>query len=62
MGLMGGTFIDALYLTFSSTMMSIAMLSHTNGKMKAPTLPILRHDQQLLFTSSLHGTLEELQV
>jgi len=54
MDLMGGTFFDALYLAFSSTMMLIAM----HGKMKAPTLPILRNGQQL---PSLHGALQELQ-
>jgi hypothetical protein len=62
MDLMGGTFFDAHYLAFSSTMMLIAMPSHTYGKMKAPTLPILANGQQLLFTSSLHGALQELQV
>lgn len=54
-GLMGGIFVDELCLTFSSTMMSIVMPSHTHGKTKAPTLPILRNGQQLLFTSSQDG-------
>jgi hypothetical protein len=60
--LMGGIFVDEPCLTFSSTMMPIAMPSHTHGKVEAPTLPIVRNGQQLLFTSPQDGALQELQV